>query len=232
MNLAIRISRSFDEIKQWCEELKAEKIILYQHDADDEISRTHVHMLVIGITIKQDTLKYRYKKLYGDIDKTDWSFITSYKEDGKLIPITLESSYKFITYMSKGHLTPLICDGFDRFLILELTQKWVVPDTTHVKVSNGKFVRVPKEQVAEKKKKTRRDLLEIMLCRGKDNDVDSEDVRSICSIIRDVLVENNEIMGMYKVMDYYYSYVMYGSKNTFLDLIVNKIHSQVPKNNF
>lgn len=232
MNLAIRVSRPYGDIHEWCEELKAEKKIVFQHDADDEVSRTHIHMLVIGSSIKPDALKYRFKKLYGDIDKTDWSFVNSFKEGGKSVPISPDSSDKFITYMSKGHLTPVLSVGYDPFKILELSQQWKDPKTTALKTEGGKFVRVPKEIKEDSKKKTKRDLIEIMVCKGKDEDVDPSDTTAVVRLIREVLVKHNEVLGMYKVMDYYDGYMMYADKERFVDMVVAKINSRVPKNNF
>lgn len=234
MNLAIRISRPYGDIQQWCEELKAEKKIVYQHDADDEVSRTHIHMLVICCSLKPDTLKYHYKKLYGPIEKTDWSFASEYKDNeiGKFVPITPETSDKFITYMSKGHLTPVLSVGYDPFKVLELSQQWKDPKTTALKTEGGKFVRVPKQIKEDSKKKTKRDLVEIMVCKGKDEDIDPDDTNAIISMIREVLVKHNEVLGMYKVMDFYDGYMMYACKERFIDMVVAKINSRVPKNNF
>lgn len=232
MNLAIRISRPYDDIREWCE-FKAEQKIVFQHDADDEVSRTHIHMLVIGSTIKPDALKYRYKKLYGDIDKTDWSFVASFKDsEGKTQPITAESSEKFITYMTKGVLVPVLSEGYNPEKVLELAQQWKDPKTTTLKTEGGKFVRVPKEIKDDKKKKTKRDLIEVMVCRGKDQDVDPDDTPRVVDMIRKVLVEHNEVLGMYKVMDFYDGYMMYACKEKFVDMVVAKINSRIPKNNF
>lgn len=232
MNLAIRVSRPYGDIREWCEELKAERKIAYQHDADDEVSRTHVHMLVIGSTIKPDALKYRYKRLYGEIEKTDWSFISAFKEEGKVVPISPETADKFITYMSKGYLAPVLSEGYDPFKVLELSQQWKDPKTTELKTENGKFVRIPKQIKEESKKKTKRELIEIMICKGKDENIDPDDTTAVVGMIRDVLIKNNEVIGMYKVMDYYDGYIMYADKEKFLNMVVSKINSRIPKNNF
>lgn len=225
MNLSIRVSRSYDEIKEWVEAITATSLIAYQHDADDEVSRTHVHMMVIETTIKPDALKARYKTLYGNIDKTDWSFSSGYKDDGKVMPITVESSQKFITYMSKGHLTPVRSVGHDPAAILRLTQEWKEPKKQLV-TKGGKFVRVT-EDVPDKPRKTKRTLIEIMLDRGKDANLAYDDTQGILRMIRDVLVENNEVVGMYKVMEYYDSWMMYGQKDAWVNMISKKIENRM-----
>jgi len=233
MNLAIRVSRSYDDIRQWCQELKATKICIFQHDADDEVSRTHVHMLVIGSEIKPDALKYRFKKLYGDIDKTDWSFVNCYKDsDGKPQAITEETGNKFITYMSKGHIAPSMSVGYDLDALFNLSQEWKDPKETKLQVSNGKFTRIPKTIKEDAKRKTKRQLIEVMCCKAKDNDILPEDTQGIIKMIRSVLVENDEVIGMYKVMDFYDAFMMYANKNEFVDMLVRKIEARIPRNNF
>lgn len=227
MNLAIRISRSYDEIKDWINGLKATSIIAYQHDADDEVSRTHVHMLVIESGVKPDGLKARFKTLYGNIDKTDWSFASSFKDGQTATPISVESSSKFITYMSKGELAPVFSQGYNPEDVLRLTQQWVKP-VKQLSVKNGKFVRQT-DDVPDKPKKTRRTLVEIMLDRVKDEDVDYEDTRKTLSIIRKVLIENNEVVGMWKVMEYYDAVMMYGNEGAWLNMIAKKIENRNSK---
>lgn len=224
MNLAIRISRSYDEIKEWINGLKATSIIAYQHDADDEVSRTHVHMLLIESGVKPDGLKARFKTLYGNIEKTDWSFASSFKDGQTPTAITVESSSKFITYMSKGELTPVFSQGYNPEDVLRLTQQWVKP-VKQLSVKNGKFVRQT-DDVPDKPKKTRRTLVEIMLDRVKDEDIDYDDTRKILSIIRRVLVENNEVVGMWKVMEYHDAVMMYGNEGAWLNMIAKKIENR------
>jgi len=222
MNLAVRISRSYEEIKEWVTQLKGQSFILYQHDADDEISRTHVHFLIIGSELKPDAMKARYKKLYGDIDKTDWSFISSFKVDGKATAITVENSTKFVTYMSKGSLVPLHSNGYDPIEVLRLTQLWVDPEQKQLECKHGKFIRKSKE-VPEVKKKSRRNLIEVMLDRGKDEDINPDDTHAVLRMIRKVLVEHNEVVGMWKVMEYYDAWMMYGHKDQWINMIARKI---------
>lgn len=222
MNLAVRVSRPYGDIQDWVKELKVSKIIVFQHDADEEVSRTHVHMLLIGSVLKPDAMKARYKKLYGDIDKTDWSFVQVFKEDGKPVAITDENSKKFITYMTKGHIVPSLCVGYDPAEVLHLAQLWVDPERKELTVKNGKFVRKSKE-IDEVKKKSRRSLIEIMCDRGKDEDINPDDTTAVLAMIRKVLIEHNEVIGMWKVMEYYDAWMMYGHKDNWIHMIARKI---------
>lgn len=205
MDLAIRISRSYEEVYDWVNDLTADKILVYQHDADDEVSRTHIHMLLIGSTLKPDALKARYKKLYGNIEAKDWSFK---KSDGDV---------KYITYMSKGIIPPSFSKGYTVSEIEEYTKLWV--DKTMLKVEDGKFVR----DIDEPGQKTKFQLLEQMrsqLC-GKDSTR-----LDILKIIRKVLVKNRVVLGQWKAMDYYDSLMMYERKQDWLAGMEAKLNSR------
>lgn len=227
MNFAIRVSRSYEEIVNWVQSLKGDKVLAYQHDADDEVSRTHVHLLLINSGIKPDAMKARFKTLYGEIVKTDWSFASGFKEDGKMVPINDDNSSKFITYMSKGCLTPVFNHGYDPDEVKRLTSEWKEPKKM-LSVKGGKFVRTT-DDVPDKPKKTRRTLVEIMVDRGKDQDIGDWDTKGILTMIRNVLVENNEVVGMWKVMEYYDAYLMYACKDAWLNMITKKIESRNSK---
>lgn len=208
MNLAVRVSRTFDEIKEWVENITCDNCIVFQHDADEEIARDHVHMLIMGSVCKPDALKARFKKLYGDIEKTDWSFKTANDE-----------WEKYITYMTKGRIPPSYCT-FEPIYILNLQEKWVEPSKkSNVLLEDGKLVR----NIDESGKKTKRQMLESMRSRY----TGTESTREILRIIRKVLIDNNEIIGMYKVLDYYDSLLMYSDKENWMGLMEQKINSRV-----
>lgn len=204
MSLAIRISREYDTIHEWIDNIEADKVIVYEHEADKEVSRTHIHMLLINSKCKPDALKSRYKKLYGEINKTDWSFKQAEQD-----------TEPFITYMSKGILPPKLTKGYETDYIIELTNKWVDPEITTVTLSDGKLVR----NVKETDKKTKRQMLEQMRTQLSDTST----TREILRVIRKVLVANNEVVGQYKQMDYYDAYMMYDRKEEWLSAMERKI---------
>lgn len=205
MDLAIRVTRSYSDIMEWVDNLTADKVIVYEHEADDEVSRTHIHMLLIQSTLKPDSLKARFKKLYGNIDAKDWSFKSS------------DGDPKYITYMSKGKLSPKLSKGFELSDITKYTSEWVEPKTK-VKLENGKFVR----DVNEPGQKTKIQLLEQMRSRLSPTD----STRDILKIIRKVLIDNKVIIGQYKMMDYYDSLMMYDRKEDWLCGMERKINSR------
>jgi len=206
MDLFIRISRSYDELFDLVDSIDCDKIIVYEHTADETVSRTHCHIVIIGSKIKPDAIKTRYKKLYGNIEKTDWSFKKC-----------VEDYLPTITYMSKGTLPPKLCKGFDTDTVVELTQKWVDPTTLKLTLKDGKLVK----EVKEKAKKTKREMLELVRSHVEPNAL----TRDILKVIRKVLMDNNEVIGQYKMMDYYDSFMMYDRKNEWLSAMEAKINS-------
>lgn len=208
-NKAIRISRPYDVIKPWFDKFTYDKIIVYEHSADAEVSRTHCHILVYGVTVQNDNLKYHLKKIDPTLNgRIDWSFSTKEVNDD------------FITYMCKGSLDPVFKVGYTDYEIDVLTAKWVDPKVSKLVLEGGKLV--VDTPVKEVKKKTKRDLIELMKARY----TDDMDVHDCVKLIRKVLVENNEVIGMYKVMDYYDSLLMYSDKSKFIDMVVGKINSR------
>lgn len=104
MKIAIRFTLPFDDkLKEYFNSF--EQMVVYQHDADEEVSRTHVHALV-ETSVSTDTLKNRLQKLIGyRLSKSDWAF-SAKGRDGSPI------EDRFITYMSKGKLQPIALKGF------------------------------------------------------------------------------------------------------------------------
>lgn len=207
MSWFIRITRTYDEIHDLLDSIECDKIIAYEHSGDESVSRTHCHILLIGSKIKPDAIKTRYRKLYGDIERGDWSF-KKCKED--YLPT--------VTYMSKGRLPPRLCKGFDPGAIIELTNKWVDPETVNVNVVDGKLVK----DVKEKGKKSKRELLEIIRTKVEPGGM----TRDVLKVIRKVLMDNNEVIGQYKMMDYYDSFMMYDRKEDWLSMMTAKINSK------
>lgn len=208
MNLVIRISREYDVIKPWFETFTADKCIVYEHPKDDKVSRTHCHVLVYNASVKPDNMKYHLKKIDSTLKgRTDWVFSEKEVND------------KFITYMSKGIHNPKMYKGYTEDEINKYKSEWVNP--VSLKVDNGKLV--IDKPVKETKKKTKRELIELMKARY----TEDMDTHEICKLIRKVLIENNEVIGLYKFTDYYDALLMYGNKERFLDMVVTKINSRI-----
>lgn len=95
MNIAFRVSLAFSDVK--LEQLyeDCEKVIVYEHPADDEVSRTHIHGLCIGYKHKDDTFRKFFKGKY------EYALTLKNKKTGAPVDET------FITYMSKGCYDPV-----------------------------------------------------------------------------------------------------------------------------
>lgn len=200
----LRVSESYDTIHNWIEGIECDKIVVYEHEADEEVSRVHCHMLILGQVRKDDALKTRYINLYKPEVKGNklWSWKQAYDLD-------------CLTYMAKGVLQPKYTKGFDTNELEEYRVKWVDPKTVNVKVENGKFVK----EVKETDKKSKRYMLEQM----RQLVSSTSTPREILRAIRKVLMANNEVIGQYKMMDYYDSIMMYDMKENWLIAMERKI---------
>lgn len=210
MSYFVRISRPYADLQPYYDDIPCDKLAVYEHEADEDVSRTHVHYVVFGSKIKPDAMKTRIKKIIGDIDKGDWSF-QSVQKDGKAL------DNGSITYMSKGHLPPKLCKGYTIEEIQELTALWVEPTPivkkTTVVLENGKLVR----KINETDKKTKRQMLESMSALLPDGDVSTRKAK--LEAIRTVLIQNNQVLGPWKVDDYYHSLHLYKYKDSWLDMM-------------
>lgn len=214
MDLHIRISRPYSDISGWITTESCSTCIVYEHEADEEIKRTHCHMWVKGIECNTDTLKNHIKKVLGKVDKSDWAFMAIHPKTKTPYNDTL------ITYMSKGVLQPMYKKNWTFEEVEEYRKKWVAnphPITTQ----DGKLV--VKREVKETAKKTKRELIQEML----ETYLPEMDTRETVELIRKVLIKNNEVLGMYKVTDFYDSLLCYGNKEKFLDMVVQKINSRI-----
>lgn len=117
MKLAIRITLAWsDKLEEFFNGL--DRAVVYQHDADEEISRTHVHALA-ETSVSTDTLKNRLHKILGwRPGRSDWAFTQKIKHN----PV----QDKFITYMSKGKLEPVFIKGFNQEVCDKYKALWVV----------------------------------------------------------------------------------------------------------
>jgi len=100
--LAPRITMPYVDISgifnDWATHCK--QMIVYEHTADKNVNKTHCHVLIIDSGIKEEAFKRKFKKMYPAIDTTKgnafWKWASEYGTP----------DIKFITYMSKGCLSP------------------------------------------------------------------------------------------------------------------------------
>lgn len=116
-NHAIRITLPYegckDIISRWAD--RSVQVIVYQHDADEEVSKTHVHLGLYGCEVKSEALK----RMWADAPGKGNEF-WSWKE-------ATEDSGKYLTYMSKGTLRPVFVKNFSPDIVERSRQAWVEP---------------------------------------------------------------------------------------------------------
>jgi len=125
MNHAIRITLPYADcsgiIQQWAN--RCVSAVVYQHDADEEVSKTHVHIGLYGCEVQYEALKRMWPDAPGK-GNAFWSFKDKYEDkDGKMVPVDEGN----ITYMSKGHLRPVFVKNFSNELVERFRQSWVEP---------------------------------------------------------------------------------------------------------
>lgn len=205
MELFCRVSMPYEDLKEAFQLIadEVEKLVVYQHEADEDVNRTHCHFYVV-YPHSTDTLKNRFKRTLPTTSKRGnslWAFNTEYKEYHTLKVIPVGPSC--ITYMSKGVLEPSMMKGFTQAEIDEYKSGWVEQP---VKRSyQTKLQYIVKETPSEAKKR-KNDLIAEMLTELKDHipvnleyHVDEKVVRTIIKILND----NNIIFSRYTIRDYY-----------------------------
>ena len=119
--------------------------------------------------------------------------------------------------MSKGVLDAVYLVGYTEEYIKECRLKWVIPrvDVKYNK-DTGKYTK----EIDDSANISKRKLVEEMVAHIGDSECDT---RVILDGIRKVLIQHRIVVGMYKVMDYYDSYLMYSQKTRWIEMIASKI---------
>lgn len=142
MNYAIRLSLPYADIsgifELWSN--RSTKGVIYEHEADDEVKRTHCHIGLIGTDCKAEALKRMFKGRTGKGNEF-WSF----KE--------WDGSDTYITYMSKGYLDAKKAKQFSKEELDESRSKWVSMTPDPKKENSKEFYSIC-EAVLEKARKT------------------------------------------------------------------------------
>lgn len=122
-NYAIRISLPYDDCKaiisKWADRSVA--VVAYQHDADEEISKTHVHIALYGCEVQHEALKRMWVNAPGKGNEF-WSFKT-----WETVQINEMDRDRYLTYCSKGVLRAKFVKIFSEELLERSRQDWVEP---------------------------------------------------------------------------------------------------------
>lgn len=187
---AVRVTRPARELEAFFDKLQGvcDKLIVYEHNA----SRIHVHFLIVNCQVKTDTLKNWIRSCVGDVHRSDWSFLEKDVDE------------KFITYMSKGKLDPVVVKGYDEKEVFEYRSAWVPKSKTVTLTQYTVKVEKPEERV-----KRQRDLLQPVIDNIKNYNTQREVVRAILQVIR----KERIVVGRFKIRDFY-DYVMNQTGNS------------------
>lgn len=180
---AIRITRSYDVLGTVIERMagKCKALLAYEHTHS---KRVHCHLLLVGCEVSTDTLKNYIKAKLGVVDKEDWSFKTC------------ASDYdKYITYMSKGNINPSYIKGYENAFLEQKKNEWVSPQNT-VKIVSKKKSQLTKFEI-------------VQLIVDKLPKEESLSDKEIIEVIIQVLKDNKQAIGMYKIIDLRDSVLMY-----------------------
>lgn len=205
---AVRLSRTFEELREFFDRLEANNIkyIVYEHTADTDVARTHIHALLLSVAHSTDTLKNWVKKALDvtDYPKTDWSF--------KLANADYD---RYVTYMSKGELEPLRNTAISNERVIQARNAWEQPTSkTSTKCEKSDVV------VVSVQRKTKNELMEEVSIKlrkelGNMMPSDKEIIRAVCDVLR----HNRVITNVYKLADYVDSYKMWYHGTEFADIV-------------
>lgn len=191
---AIRITKSLSEFTEFFNKLDqvTDKYVFYQHDVPNNV---HLHGLLVGCKVSTDTLKNYIRKDVGNMKSTDWSFKAA-------------DDFNFITYMSKGSLSPVAVKGFESEELTEYMSKWVTVEKKKRNLTQYKL----KIENPQQAKIRQNELMDMVLQRCKEKGISHG--APVLEVIRQVVyVEHKTIVGRYKIRDYY-DYVVGNGLNT------------------
>lgn len=107
-------------IKEWSETV--ETMVVFQHDADGTVERTHCHILMLNAKYHSDT----YKRMFHSRVETDLEANALWRWKDRKNPDRVPD-IKAVIYMSKGQLRPLFQKNITDQEIGELRSQWVQP---------------------------------------------------------------------------------------------------------
>lgn len=93
---------------------RSNKAVVYQHDKDEDVSRTHIHLALIDCDVKAEALKRMWPEAPGKGNEF-WSFAP---------PKDLK---QYLIYMTKGTLRPVLVKNISPADLEEHRTSWVEP---------------------------------------------------------------------------------------------------------
>lgn len=223
---AFRITSSYEEFSKNTEfpDLlnSCDRYVIYQHIPESNPDNIHIHGLMVQpMHLKQGQL------VPDDSKRIRARYFAKYYTKKYQLKVC-DNEEKYIVYMTKGIYDPsvwynlphnkshgpLYCETYFQYC----KSLWVDPHQINLKLHDGKLVRE-----LGKSKLNKRELIDLMMAEY----TKTMTVEATVKIIRNILIKNNEVIGLYKVIDYYDSLLMYGNKSEFNALVSSKIYSRV-----
>jgi hypothetical protein len=127
-NYAPRVTVSYADasglFQEWSKRCK--EFVVYEHEADEKVSQTHCHLLMLGCQVKAEQFKRMYMEHFPHEARKGnalWSWVHEFDEDRG--DDAREALLKIVTYYSKGKLQPKFVVGLTLAEIDVLRQAWV-----------------------------------------------------------------------------------------------------------
>lgn len=207
-----RLSRPWAECHEPLKKLieGCDGFVAYEHTHDNEVSRTHIHGVIVGCKWGEDTIRTKYLRKICP-DKSDNMLSRTYKDKatGQRLPINDKS----FVYMSKGQYF-MLQKGFNDDFLEACRAAWVPP-------ASKKVTKTVLEKQATVKKI---DMLKEMIELVGDRHYDTEHV---LKCIREVLIKYDQVVGMYKLMDFHDSIMWREEKSSFIKALASKINQRL-----
>ena len=225
-NYAVRVTLPYQDLSgvvaRWAD--KCERCICFEHEADEEIRQTHVHMILFSSTVQAEALK-RTSKLSGKGNEF-WSW-----KD-------YDGLQTFITYMSKGKLAPKFVKNYSPAEVEAARTAWSEPTARALYPTRQSSL----DEQPPKNKLTKHGIIAqvVQAILTTDNCLEANEARRataltdisderLIRVIRNVLMTEKQVIGLYKVMDLYDAYVMYYQKDKFLQNCLLVLEKRKPR---
>lgn len=203
-------------VQVWAD--SCESMAVYEHEADASVKTTHIHMIMMNCQYATaEPLKRAFYKIHSNFNTKDGRRLWSWENEDYPVP-----DMGFLTYMSKGRLRPVFVKNISEQQLEEYRALWVEKTNTPDKPP------VQKDEKESTKKLTKHQVIKAaydyfqnkcpMLVNGQRDVSHIKNVpdTEILRCIRRILIDNEQVLGLYKVMDLYDGFMMYHNKEKFL----------------
>lgn len=214
-----RISNSYELLKSQIDTFfkECEYLAIYEHEADDEVNRTHIHGVCQGYSVKSvKTFRNKIASAFNVIGNAEFSV-------GDIGPKPFE-------YCSKGRLDPVMYKGYTKEFIDEKKKEGYDGKKDRMTVKDGKIV-IEKDVKTEIKVKSKTDIemIEEVAKRCDTNDI--TEFREIADEILKIWNKNNK-RGHVRLMCEWIDAVRYKmdkQKESWLDDAVNRYEKSLSR---